>query len=237
MIDQPRLLVIALLLAAATMAVIVLRGADLRGWARGFFFAGLIFLAVACGKPVWISPSVEPVAVMVDLSPSTRGAAYRDPTLLRRRLGELLGATPYQLFFFAQKTTTGSLETAAPLAEMPADETDFNPPPAAAIVLFSDGRFSASGDAPSIYPVLDPMLENTADAAITGMNISGDNVFVSVTNNGPPRTLTLHGVAGPTTFPVTANETIVRPIARGADRILAELSGSDLWPENNAMSI
>jgi hypothetical protein len=104
-------------------------------------------------------------------------------------------------------------------------------------VLFSDGRFSSPDDAGPVFPVLDPMLENTTDAAITGMNISGDNVFISVTNNGPPRTLTLHGVAGPTTFPVTANETIVRPIASGTDRILAELSSGDLWPENDAMSI
>src|SRR5205085_128790 len=52
---------------------------------------GLLLLAVAAGEPRWHRPSGNEVLVMVDLSPSTRGAGYRDPAALRARVASLLG--------------------------------------------------------------------------------------------------------------------------------------------------
>src|SRR4051812_16777268 len=51
---------------------------------------GLLLLAAAAGEPVWHRPSGDDVVVMVDLSPSTRGAGYRDPAALRARVASLL---------------------------------------------------------------------------------------------------------------------------------------------------
>src|SRR5436190_17295204 len=58
--------------------------------------AGIILLALAAGGLTWMKPMARPVAVLVDLSPSTRGASYRDPKVLRQRIRELVGDIPYE---------------------------------------------------------------------------------------------------------------------------------------------
>src|ERR1700689_2023844 len=59
--------------------------------------AGIVLLALAAAGPLWNRPKPGTIAVMVDLSPSTRGANFRNPAFLRQRIAELLGKSPYQL--------------------------------------------------------------------------------------------------------------------------------------------
>jgi hypothetical protein len=198
---------------------------------------GATLVVFAAGDPTWLIPGAQRVAVMVDLSPSTRTAAYRQPDLLRRRIGQLLGDTPYDVVFFSDRNTVGLLSTGTPLTDLPAEKTIFSPPPCAAVLLFGDGRFAPPADSPPVFPVLDPLLAGATDASITGMEFVGGNLAVHVANNGPPRVLTLHGVSGPATQQVVGNQTILRPLAPSPQRIWAELSPGDAWPENDAMSI
>jgi hypothetical protein len=193
----------------------------------------MVCLIGATGNFVWRSAEHRRIAVMADLSPSTRGAAYRDRAVLQRRIGELLGNTPYDLVLFSDRNVSDD----GTLAEMPAERTVFSPVPADAILLFSDGRFPLPDYSPPVFAVLDPLLENSSDAAITGMAYVGDQLAVTVANTGLPRVLTLHGVTGPPTETIAGTRTILRPLAHSGERIWAEVSPGDAWPENDSMSI
>ena len=196
---------------------------------------GLIALALASAKPAWNWPQEQTIAVMVDLSASTRTATYRDRAALDRRIRELLRDTPYRIQYFAD----GAHEVdpaSGRLADIPSDRTSYVPPAAAAVLLFSDCRFPLPEQSPPTYVCVDIGLDNPPDAAVTNLEIRGKEAVVSLRNSGPPRRLTLDGAARPppTTLPAGAL-VIDRPIATGASRISAEISPGDAWPENDAL--
>ena len=168
-------LAIAVLMGVAITVILIGRGIIRRGIVRAFLAAGLALLILATGRPFCFSNSTPQVAVVVDLSVSTRSASFLDDDLLRRRVSELLGQTPYTIIRF---------------------NDHFRPPTADAVLLFSSGRFSPPSASPPVYPVLDPSLECETDAAIAGMRLNGTQLQVSVSNDGPQRTLTMHGVLG-----------------------------------------
>jgi hypothetical protein len=223
----------AALIGLMAVALILIRRRRLGTAAAILLASGTLCLIAATGKFVWQSADHRSIAVMADFSPSTRGAAYRNTSILQHRIGELLGNTPYKLFLFSDRNVPAD----SSITEMPSERTVFSPVPADAILLFSDGRFSSPDHSPPVFPVLDPLLENTTDAAITGMEYLGDQLAVTVANNGPPRMLTLHGVAGPTTQMIAGDQTVLRPLAQTGERIWAELSPGDAWPENDSMLI
>ena len=150
---------------------------------------------------------------------------------------ELLGDTPFTVRGFADDVRPVSLDGGGVIGDLPCQQTVFTPPPADAVLLLSDGRFSAPQDSEPIYAVLDPSLENATDAAICDIHVEGDQVSISVANNGPPRTLTLRGVVGTATEAVAGNQTLMRTIQPAAQAVWAKLSGGDLWPENDSISI
>jgi hypothetical protein len=222
------------LILAACLGILAPPWRKLRPFTGTCFAISLTFLLLTAGNPLWQLATPGQIAVMIDVSPSTRGASFRDSALLKRRLDQLLGDKPFSLIKFANRNIpTPELDT----TEIPSDQTTFTPPPAHAIVLFSDGRFSLHDQSPPVYPVIDPLLQNPTDASITDIQTIGNQVAVTVTNNGPPRTLTLDGVSGPTTQLVEGNQTIIRQIDPTAAQITAFLSPADLWPENDSMSI
>jgi hypothetical protein len=173
---------------------------------------------------------------MVDLSPSTRGASYRDRQALDRRIHELLGDTAYRVQFFADGI--GEVHSSSNrLPDLSADRTTYAPPAAAAVLLFSDCQFSIPHHSPPTYVVIDPGLEDPADAAVTDLEIRGTNVAASARNSGGPRTLLATGTvqSRPTTLPV-GSIVISQPLAKGASRVSAEVSPGDAWPENDTLS-
>lgn len=215
-------------LGVAAIVLTVRRGPAAVG---AFISAGIVILVLAAGNLSMMIPAAGRIAVMVDVSPSTRGAGFRRMEMLHRRLDQLLGNSRYNLVFFADRNRTEAID------EMPAERTVFAPPPCDAVVLFSDGRFSPPLHSPPVYPVLDPALESAEDAAIVSMQYVGDQLAVSVVNSGPPRTLRFHGTRGEATEIVDGSRTVMRPVDPAAARIWAELSPGDNWPENDAMSI
>src|SRR5687768_16278118 len=95
--------------------------------------AGLAAAALAAGGPVWRRPAASEFVVMVDLSPSTRTAAYYDREWRRRRVHQLLGDTPHRIAYFAD----GVAEIASDAGrsrehDLPAERTTFAPPAGAA---------------------------------------------------------------------------------------------------------
>jgi hypothetical protein len=175
------------------------------------------------------------VAVLIDVSPSTRGAAYHDHAWRKRRLAELLQGTAYDEYAFAAGQPV-RVSKQGPLPEIAADRTVFSPPPASAIVLFSDGQFSTPGSSAPVYAVIDPQLEQARDARIDGLAMQRSFVTADVSNAGPARRLSWNGASSPTTT-VPSGSTLFRAERTGADVISAGLSPPDAWPENDSMSI
>jgi len=169
---------------------------------------------------------------MVDLSPSTRGAHFQNPDFLRRRLGQLIGDARFRLIAFAAKNRP--LDPAGPFDEMPADRTVFSPPNADAIVLFSDARFDVPDQSPPVYVALDEGLENVADGSVRDLEIRGNTLAAMIANSGPPREASFPD----STMPVgTGTFLVTRPIPDGVSTVTVKLNPSDLWPENDSLTL
>src|SRR5436853_7620901 len=91
--DSPAALAAALVALACATALALKRRPPLRRATWSMFAAGAIAIALAAGLPQAKREAPAEVAVMVDVSPSTRGATYHDPAAFSRRRAELLGRT------------------------------------------------------------------------------------------------------------------------------------------------
>jgi hypothetical protein len=190
------------------------------------FAAGAILLATAAAAPVWNRPVAGTVAVLVDLSPSTRGATFRDRAALDDRIAPLLGRTPFQIFAFADRVRP--LPPGPALQDLPTDQTVLTAPPCDAIVLFSDGRFPPPAGLPPVYAVIDPALNSPPDSAVVRLETSNEMARATVRQTGPRRPGHRAG-AVPTADPLSA--------VPKSDEIRYTLSPGDLWPENDSLAI
>jgi len=234
--DSPRAMEIA-----ATITGLVLLAAWVRRPAMPrltllCWLMGLLLLTLACGGITWNRPARQVVAVMVDLSPSTRTADYRDLAVLDRRIRELLRDLPYRVRYFASHT----IDDPPPgprLDDLPAEQTVYTPPAAAAVLLFSDCCFELPARSPPTYVVVDAGLDDTEDAAVGNLELRGNEAEVTVNNPGGSRRLTFHGAADPMPVNVPAGSMVIsRTLAPGMSRVSAELSPGDAWPENDSLS-
>lgn len=208
-----------------------------RGLAKGAVAClggGLICLGLAAGGLSWNGRGPGKIAVMVDLSPSTRTATYRDGKYLRQRVEQLLGHRSYRTIFFAARNQAGDI-VGQMLADMPAAQTHFAPPADAdAVVLFSDARFAMPVGAPPTYIVVDPSLEQAAehDSAVTDLRIEADQVVATVRGEGR--------IEGGGDWTMRGGRKgvrrFVRPLAADG-RVTARVHSEDAWPENDALSM
>ena len=164
--DSPAALVVGLLIAALGVGVAVYRNPAAPALTKVLGAVGLLLLAAAAGGPAWRRDEPREVVVMVDLSPSTRTAQYRDPAALRARVRQLLGDAPHSISYFAD----GAVDIArhadgTPRPDAAAARTTFVPPSVDAVLLFSDARFELPAVAPPTYVVVDPALQDPPDAA------------------------------------------------------------------------
>ncbi len=232
---HPILAAVALAMAAALAIVARRRGIALPTGAMAAGLLGALLIALVAGGPRWRMPDRAVAVVMVDLSASTRGAQYRDPANLRRRIGELLDGAPHRIVYFAA-THVDSPPAAG--ADLPGDQTLFDPPAdAPAVVLFSDGRFDLPAAAPPVFAVIDPALTNAADGAVRDLDANAGRIVADIAIDGAARTARFAGAAP------DESRTIDSPGARlsaaldlDADRVGVRLDPGDLWPENDAMA-
>jgi len=220
-------------------------GALIGAWKRGLDFPrvslllgtiGLLLLSIAAGAPVWNRPTPQDVVVMVDLSPSTRGATFRNRSLLEARVRELTGNVRYRIQAFGPGSQE-QLPQGTVLADLPADRTNFHSPAGApAIVLFSDGQFAIPAIAPPTYVVVDPGLESLRDAKVDTLETRGQEIIANISNSGGPRMLKLTGAAkDPSVAIPNGAQSIARKLDPQAMRIAAQFSPGDLWPENDQL--
>jgi hypothetical protein len=234
----PMPLLAGTVLCLLTLVVAYIRGLRLSRACRALMAGGLVMLALSAGEPVWRRPVLGEVVVMVDLSPSTRTAAYRDPRVLLHRVDQLLGSTARRMIYFSDENRA-DVPMGARLPDMPSERTIYVPPNAAAVLLFSDARFELPAGGAPTYCVVDAMLEDPADAAIRRLELRGNELAISVTNQtGEAASLDIavggtsaHRAIGAGAYIVT------QPIPAGAKSAVARLRSRDFWPENDTLAL
>lgn len=227
--------------AILTICVVVIartRRIDIPKRSQSFILIGMILLTLAAGGVTWLLPDPRDVLVMVDLSPSTRTAQYRNVETLHRRIDQLLGSVPRRLIYFAgdnQSTIGGGVE----LPDIPADKTVFNPQSATAVLLFSDGRFDLPAAAAPTYVVVDPMLEDVADGAVQRLELRGQKLVATIANqSAEKRNLLITTPKSPAIYPVSPGAFVItHAIALDTTEASVRLTGKDPWPENDQLTI
>lgn len=227
----------ALLAAGGIVAVVWLRKLPTGGRWGWIATGGLVLLVLAAGQPGWVRLVPGDVWVMVDLSPSTRTANFRDPDWLNQRLDSLLQGVPYRLILFGQTNLpVGSLPRL--LEDMPGDSTRFAPPPADAVVLFSDGQFDLPAYSPPVFAIIDPALEQVDDAAVKTLRLENGQAIAELRPGRTPRRLQWTGVQGPDMDELSPRQgLLVRHIDPQAPVVRARLLPPDAWPENDVLEI
>jgi hypothetical protein len=198
---------------------------------------GAVLIALAAGGLAWLRPATRPIAVLADVSPSTRDAVYRSAVTFTERVNQLVGDNiPFDLVCFGARIGSDSVDSL--VAELPGRSTVLPSSDAPAILLFSDGRFAAAPSTlPPVYVVIDPNLEHAKDAAVTSLEARGDTVTIGVRNSGDaPRALELHGVTPAGVASVQPGSyTLTRKVAPNAESISATFAPGDKWPENDSL--
>ncbi len=235
-IDAPAALVVAALCGIAALTIAGVRRVIFPKLSLALLTAGVIVLVLAAGNIRWNAARPSNIAVMIDLSASTRTATYHDRQTLSRRLDQLLDSTPYTLYAFAEQTTPAALAHLP--GEMPGERTIFDPPVVDAVVLFSDGRFPLPKSAPPTYVVIDPGLEHVSDGAVTFLRARGLELSAGVSNAADtPRQVTFTHAAATTQLAPPGNTVLVGELSPEASDASATLAGADPWPENDSLSI
>ena len=259
MLASPALFGAAAALALVAVAVAVVRRVALPRATMILMTLALACVCLAAGGLTWQRRAGGHVAVVVDVSPSMRSAAYQDRAKLAARVDQLLGRTPYTLYELADGVRRAPSQAPSQLTRrVDSHQTTYAPPPDAdAVVLFSDARFSTTNPttertiaatpaatpaaaAPQTFVVLDPALDNPPDVAIERLGIRGDTIVVTLFNGGGgrPRKMTISGtdvrdvpVDIPGRFVVTGK------ITPGAREAIAYVGPFDSWMGNDSLEI
>lgn len=226
-------LLIAAVFGATGGALLLLRrGVPLPRLTRGALLLAILLLVLAAGELHLKFPKQARIAVMVDLSSSTRTAIYRDRAALDSRLKQLLGSRAFDLYGFAEHAFV--LSDAARLADVASARTVFAPPDASAVILFSDGRFELPPSAPPTYFVIDGGLIDPPDAAVAAARFEDGVADVRISGRGAERTLGVTGASPLTVWPQSGTWHRIKTPAATVMR--ADLSPGDVWPENDALT-
>src|SRR5438309_12101262 len=102
--ESPTIAIAGLALVVVTVLVTLIRRPALPRLTLAMVGVGLVLLALAAGGMTWRRARQGEVLVMVDVSPSTRTATYRERPALERRIRQLVGDAPWRLIRFAENT-------------------------------------------------------------------------------------------------------------------------------------
>src|SRR5438045_1122371 len=98
-------LAIAAILALLAMIIAFIRRPDMPRSSQILIAIGLLLLCLGAGQLAYLQADPRQVLVMVDLSPSTRTARYRDPKFLQQRIATLLNQTPHRIVNFGDPSS------------------------------------------------------------------------------------------------------------------------------------
>ncbi|HSI35991.1 MAG TPA: hypothetical protein VK986_20580, partial [Tepidisphaeraceae bacterium] len=166
---SPWLLAICAAIVALLSVLAARRHPAIAGTSKLLALLAAVVLSLAAAGTSWHRPATADLVVMVDCSPSTRGATFRDRAKLEERIRQLVDpAVRYEVVCFGAGPTS-PLPAGAALPDLPADRTVYAPPAASAVLLFSDGRFAVPTFAPPTFVVADWALDRPTDAAVLAL--------------------------------------------------------------------
>lgn len=232
MLDAPVMFAVAAGLWCATIAAAMVRRVRIGKLAAVLLAGGLAMLALAAGRLQGRLGGAGDVVVLVDLSPSTRSADYRDRAMLDRRIDALLGGQPHRVVYFADGERTDI--TADILPDLPSERTVWPAVTTDAIILFSDGRFDPPAVAPPVFAVIDRGLTDPQDSAVRSLRWH-DQPIAEVTITHAPRRLIVNDVEAIELQPGEHLIPLNPPVAGG--RVTVRLDPHDAWPQNDLLSI
>ncbi len=249
--SSPLLLTVSLALVVLLAIIAIRRRPALARTSKLLAILAAILLALAAGGMNWRRPASSEITVMVDLSPSTRTAAYRTRAALDARINQLLAGAPYRIVYFSDRNTAAAPgDATGPLPDLPSERTIFAPPAAPAILLFSDGRFALPRSAPPTFIVADPNLDQPTDAAVLQLQArsagGGIELAATIRVNAPPgpnvtpRRLTIAPASTQPTIlldPAPDPITLSRPLKAGPTLASATIARGDAWPENDSLTL
>jgi hypothetical protein len=212
-VSHPRLLLTGL--AVAALLTLLLRK-RLRRRPLLLAMTGLVLLLVAAAAPRVTLERTPSVAILVDLSPSTRSAPWRESGYVERTAAALAPRARRQVITFGE---AGPAETLAE-SRLPAIAAD-------AILLFSDGHVLAPESLPPVYAVQPQWRAEDARIARLEHTREGAQAWV-VNHSGRTRRLTLGSLSED--IAPGASVIVTAPVA---GRMTARLDGGDAWPEND----
>lgn len=235
---------LALGLALASSVLLFVRRRAIPSATMGCFVAAVTLLVLAAAGPSLRLPTTRQVTVMVDVSPSTRTAQYR--TMLPARLRQLLGNTPYRLYFFAD---SAKIQTSPPntIPDQLVERTIFAPPAGSeAILLFSDAQFDLPpGACPPVFVAVDAAMQSPPDAMVADLKVVDGgsdastvrSAVVRIANHGERRMAYIQsGILDRMAVP-SGNQILTQKLKSGTTATSVRLSADDAWPENDALSI
>jgi len=150
----------------------------------------------SCRDVRWLAPAERQVTVMVDLSPSTRGAGFRQLDLLRNR-GRSYWArrNPKSSFSLIAIQTALSTDRSA-WTKCRASRPSSRRRPRRPSCSSATGAFPCPRTRRRFIRCSIHRWKKAQDAAIRRCATSAIKLAVAVSNNGSPRAVTLHGVLG-----------------------------------------
>lgn len=197
------------LLLATVPVLIAMRGRS----AAWFAAVGVALLAVAAAGPVWHREVPPRVALMVDVSPSTRGTFWRDATALAQLRDQLGDSADVRLFTFADAT--------APRTQLSVPAT-FD-----AAVVMTDGRLDWIHAPVPLLFLVDPALDAPGDRAVKHLTVDADDVLIETTGPLSPNE----------SQPSLAPDAAMVRIPSRPEAFTAQIAGDDPWPENDRLTL
>ena len=199
--------------------------------------ACLVLMVFAAGGPVGQRQVPARLAVTVDLSPSTRGAAWRDPEWLRHLVERLREQGPTDVLAFASETARLELP-AYTGADRPAEATRLDvPPDIDAALILTDGRLAIDSDGPASTLAVHQALLQPTDAAVTRLTVDGDSVLAAAAASPAAQPARRALVVGDRAQEWESS-VLVRSPADAQRPTVAQLAGADdAWPENDVLRL
>lgn len=247
-IDAPMLLGISLVAAIALL--IRLRRVE-RGSAGYWIVAAVVSAGMSMAGLSVAWDRAPRVAMLIDVSPSVRGARWMDASQLDEATRRWLGEIDVRRFTFTSADDVQELRPGEVIEERPvrqtqlhvarwlAEQSEQDRPDA--ILVLSDGRFDLDealrGHGVPITTIADPNLESAFDARIVRALSEGSavEVEVDIPTNTPRGESKLTWHDGTEVILRTGRSVVRRELAAGV-RWSVRLERRDAWPENDSAS-
>lgn len=191
----------------------------------GLIGLGTVFLVLASVNPKLSCERPLRIVAAVDVSPSTRGAVFRNPDTVLEKIRQLFPGHRVRIEYFADGPVQTVNEVRCSYTRLPSYDADI-------VLLMSDGRFEAPPTLPPVYVLYDPLLDTPNDTRITELQWQENGLKVGTVALNPGRKLELTDINQSFEVPKGSWQQVFELSPRP---VTARLDAGDRWPENDQL--